>query len=45
MKSVLVLQLLAAFLAIALIAAAVGPEVALTIGHSALVADCGGSDC
>jgi hypothetical protein len=45
MKLVLVLELLAAVLAIVLIAAAVGPEVALTIEHSALVADCGGSDC
>ena len=41
MKTVIVLQLLAAVLAIVLIAAAVGPEVALTIEHSALARDGG----
>ena len=45
MKLVLVLQLLAAVLAIVLIAVAAGPEVAMTVEHYALVSDCGGSDC
>jgi hypothetical protein len=43
MYKVLALQLLAAAIAIALVAAAAGPEVALTVEH--LVADCSGSDC
>jgi hypothetical protein len=45
MKKVLTLQLLAAAIAIILLAVAAGPEVALTVEHSALVADCNGSDC
>jgi hypothetical protein len=45
MKKVLVLQLLAAALVIALIAAAAGPEVAMTVEHYALVSGCTGSDC
>jgi hypothetical protein len=42
MKKVLVLQLLAVVVAIALIAAAAGPEVAMTVERYALVSDCSG---